>query len=214
MLWVTTCIVVALGAFLSWSNYRATQSRDLSASSSDIAYLFAFAVLGIVIGATAVLAWPRWQLRRRQVSPSQTEVSAQRLDPLSPRIFISYSRRDAAAVEKLVKDIERAGHEVWIDRDVEGTQRYAAAIVSAIKGAELVALMGSRNAFASDHVIREVYVAGDHKKSFVVFQLDQTEFPDEVLYFTSGFPRISVAALDHQRLRNELSRLLLAANCR
>lgn len=212
MLWLAACAVVALGAVLGWRSLRAPQSRDLSASSSDITYVLAFAILGIVIGAGAMWAWSRWRQRRPQVSPQSAEASAPGAASLTPRIFVSYSRQDAAAVEKLVKDIERAGHEVWIDRDAEGAQRYAAAIVSAIKGAELIALMGSRNAFASDHVIREVYVAGDHKKRFVVFQLDQSEFPDEVLYFTSGFPRISVAALDHQRLHTELSRLLLAAN--
>ena len=69
----------------------------------------------------------------------------------------------------------------------------------AIKGAQIIALMSSRNAFASDHVMREVYVAGDYKKPFIVFQLDQAEFPDEVLYFISGFPRVSVGALDQGR---------------
>jgi len=212
VLWISACLAVALGAVLGWRSYTAPQSRDLTASSSDITYVLAFAILGIVIGAAAMWAWSRWPPRPLRSEPLQAGPLGPETTTIAPRIFVSYSRQDTAAVEKLVKDIERAGHEVWIDRDVEGAQRYAAAIVSAIKSAELVALMGSRNAFASDHVIREVYVAGDHKKRFVVFQLDQSEFPDEVLYFTTGFPRISVAALDHQRLRNELSRLLLAGN--
>jgi hypothetical protein len=40
-----------------------------------------------------------------------------------------------------------------------------------------------------------------------VFQLDHSEFPDEVLYFVTGFPRLSVTAIDAQGLRTELSRL-------
>ena len=50
---------------------------------------------------------------------------------------------------------------------------------------------------------------GDCKKPFLVFQLDHSEFPDEVLYFVTGFPRLSVTALDRQGLRTELSRLLV-----
>ena len=51
--------------------------------------------------------------------------------------------------------------------------------------------------------MREVYVAGDYKKPFIVFQLDQAEFPDEVLYFISGFPRVSVGALDQEQLQDK-----------
>ena len=214
MLTISAGALLTLGAVLGSLRYFEPETRDLGANSSDISYVIAFAVVGAAAGAMMMWAWSRWRQRTPPAAPSAADAFAGDSSPLSPRIFVSYSRRDAAAVENLVKDIEGAGHQVWIDRDAEGAQRYAAAIVSAIKNAELVALMGSRNAFASDHVIREIYVAGDHKKRFLVFQLDQTDFPDEVLYFTSGFPRISTAALDRQRLRTELSRLLLTANGR
>jgi len=211
MFWISACALVMLGAVLGWRSYsEPEETRDLGATSSDISYVIAFVILGAIVGAVTMWAWSLWQQRRKPAVPSQAETFEADATSMPPRIFVSYSRRDAAVVENLVKDIERTGHGVWIDRNSEGAQRYAAAIVSAIKNAELIALMGSRNAFASDHVIREIYVAGDHKKRFVVFQLDQSDFPDEVLYFTSGFPRISVSALDHPRLRNELSRLLLA----
>jgi hypothetical protein len=68
--------------------------------------------------------------------------------------------------------------------------------------------MCSQNAFASDHVIREVYVAGDFKKPFIAFQLDATEFPDEVLYIVSGFPRVVITTIDPQQLRSEIARLV------
>ena len=97
---------------------------------------------------------------------------------------------------------------VWIDREAKGSQRYAAPIVRAIRTSRLVALMCSQNAFTSDHVVREVYVAGDYKKPFITFELDSTQFPDEILYFISGFPRIPVASMDPQRLRSEIARLV------
>ena len=100
------------------------------------------------------------------------------------------------------------GYAVWIDRQTAGSERYAAPIVRAIRTSRLVALMCSRNAFGSDHVIREVYVAGDYKKPFIVFQLDTTEFPDEVRYFVSGFPRVPIATIDPQRLRSQIAQLV------
>lgn len=128
----------------------------------------------------------------------------------APQVFVSYSREDERTVSKLVRTIERLGYAVWIDRHSTGSQRYAAPIVSAIRSSRLVALMCSRSAFASDHVIREVYIAGDHKKPFIAFQLDPTEFPDELLYFVSGFPRVPVATVEPQQLRSEIARLIAA----
>ena len=125
-------------------------------------------------------------------------------------MFVSYSYRDEREVEQLVQQIEQMGYPVYIDRQLTGAQRYAGSIVMAIRTSRLIALMCSRNAFASDHVIREIYVAGDYKKPFIAFQLDATEFPDEVLYFLSGFPRIPIATIDAQRLRSEIARLLAA----
>jgi hypothetical protein len=84
--------------------------------------------------------------------------------------------------------------------------------VRAIRESRLVALMCSAHAFTSDHVIREVYVAGDYKKPFIAFLLDPTEFPDQFLYFISGFPRITVAALDREQLRSEIARLAVVTS--
>jgi hypothetical protein len=127
-------------------------------------------------------------------------------------VFVSYSRQDVSHVDPLVEQIERLGFGVWIDRDSSGSQRYAAQIVRAIRTSKMVALMCSQHAFASDHVIREVYVAGDFKKPFLAFMLDVTEFPDELLYFVSGYPRVSVTNIDQHKLRSAIAGLLGAKN--
>lgn len=142
-----------------------------------------------------------------QSSRQERDIQALQAE-LRPQVFVSYSRLDLPSVEHLIKHIEQAGYAVWIDRQEASLQRYAARIVQAIKGSQFVALMCSRNAFQSDHVIREIYVAGDHRKPFVVFQLDQSDFPDDVIYFVSGFPRVKVQTLDPDGLRSEISRLL------
>ncbi|MFO1152490.1 MAG: toll/interleukin-1 receptor domain-containing protein [Rhodospirillales bacterium] len=140
----------------------------------------------------------------RPASPGEPSVAT----PEPHQIFISYSRRDIAPVDRIIEHMEGVGYSVWIDREATGvaTQRYAAPIVRAIRSAQVVALMCSRNAFASDHVVREVYVAGDFHKPFLAFQLDETTFPDELIYFLSGFPRIPADPLEPEQLREEIKR--------
>jgi hypothetical protein len=126
------------------------------------------------------------------------------------QVFVSYSHVDGPAVDQLVQQIEKLGYAVWIDRQAGGSQRYAAPIVRAIRVSNLVALMCSKNSFASDHVIREIYLAGDYKKPFIAFLLDPTDFPDEILYFLTGFPRVPVAAIDPEKLRSAIARVIAA----
>jgi hypothetical protein len=171
-------------------------------------------VLGGAIGAMLVWALRSSLRLRSRVSSSnraaaRPEHDREKSDNGAAQVFVSYSHRDETTVDQLVKQIEKLGYTVWIDRQLTGSQRYAASIVRAIRASRLVALMCSQHAFASDHVIREIYVAGDSKKPFIAFQLDPTEFPDEVLYFVSGFPRIPIAGIDQQRLNSEIARLVV-----
>lgn len=186
-------------------------------SLSTLAAL-ALLILGAAIGAGAVFLWnvrsKRSQNRGQLVSKRPEVLVDPRAVDLGSssvsRVFVSYSHQDARTVEELVKQIEGLGYTVWIDRQLTGPQRYAGPIVTAIRHSRLVALMCSQNAFASDHVIREVYLAGDYKKPFIVFQLDSTEFPDELRYFVSGFPRVPVATVDLQQLRSQIAKLIAA----
>jgi hypothetical protein len=179
--------------------------------SAPLAFILILLVGGAAIGAGAVRVWIAWSRRRPNRAPSAV------LSPQMPvesnsaaQVFVSYSRQDGPTVEQLVQQIEELGYAVWIDRQSTGVQRYAGPIVRAIRTSRVVALMCSQNAFASDHVIREVYFAGDCKKPFIIFQLDSTGFPDEILYFVSGFPRVPVATMDHDQLRSQLAQLVAA----
>jgi TIR domain len=184
---------------------------------STPAALASMLILGAVIGAVAVFLWNA-RSKRKSSLVQLANVTAALVDPRAvdlgassvSRVFVSYSRQDARTVEQLVKQIEELGYTVWIDRQLTGSQRYAGPIVTAIRHSRLVALMCSQNAFASDHVIREVYLAGDYKKPFIVFQLDSTEFPDELRYFVSGFPCVPVATVDLQQLRSQIAKLIAA----
>ena len=178
---------------------------------ADLVILLIVLALGTAVGGVLIGLWRARSRARSQREPTATEspLAMARSDE-TPQLFVSYSRRDERAVEQLVRELERLGYVVWIDRHSKGAHRYAAPIVRAIRSSGIVALMCSENAFTSDHVIREVYVAGDCKKPFIAFQLDPTDFPDEILYFLSGFPRIPVARIDPQQLRSEIARLIVA----
>lgn len=127
-------------------------------------------------------------------------------------IFVSYSRKDEPVVQSIVQELKESGYAVWIDFAAQqGVQRFAGSIVAAIRGCRVFALVGSRNAFASDHVIREIYVAGDFKKPFLVFEIDKLDFPDDVLYFISGFPRVWMTDIATGKVQAAVSRLLAAA---
>lgn len=167
--------------------------------------------LGAIIGGAMLLSIGLIILARRRrgqkaILPHEDSASTVRAD--TQHVFVSYSQRDIKFVHEIVQHIEEAGFSVWIDQEVggHGGQRYAAPIVKAIESSHLVALMCSHNAFTSDHVLREVYVAGDYKKPFIAFLLDQTIFPAEFLYFLSGFPRISARNLELEQLRSEIRR--------
>ena len=189
-----------------------TASPDVRSDSYHLVLLIALTLtLGIAMGSGIVWLWnARSRSRSHQELPTTKAQSVTAGSDNIPQLFVSYSRQDERAVDQLVRELEQLGYVIWIDRQSTGSQRYAAPIVGAIRTSKLVALMCSQSAFASDHVIREVYVAGDYKKPFIAFQLDPTEFPDEILYFVSGFPRIPVAKIDPQQLRSEIARLIAA----
>jgi hypothetical protein len=222
---------VAGGGVLSTFMFRSgAPVQPPSPGPSEVSLSFGFvALLVIVVAAVAAAigAGVVWALNRRTSRRAEiTRLDLARSDAVrsqtapaapapataprnAPLIFVSYSRQDGQTVDQLVQVIEQAGYTVWIDRQSTGSQRFAAPIVKAIRMSKLVALMCSRHAFESDHVIREVYVAGECKKPFIAFQLDPANFPDDVLYFVSGFPRVPITALDVQQLRTEIARLVV-----
>jgi hypothetical protein len=124
------------------------------------------------------------------------------------QVFVSYSHADWTLVDRIVRQIEDFGYKVWVDRHDESAGRFAGPIVRAIKSCNVVALMASRNSFSSDHVVREVYVAGGRKKPFISVLLDESEFPDEFEYFVEGFPR-TAPPIQPEWLKAQLSRYVV-----
>jgi hypothetical protein len=206
---LATALLSAVYVYIGAQFSQNVKADENVAAAPSLPVVVMVLVVGIGMGGVAVWAWAMRSRPRPNRQPLAQPTAPSRLEAAAssgvPQVFVSYSHQDSQTVEQLV---EQLGYAVWIDRRSSGAQRYAAPIVRAIRMSRLVAVMASQNAFASDHVIREVYIAGDYKKPFI--ELDLTAFPDDVLYFVSGFPRVPVATMEQKQLELEIARLVAA----
>lgn len=91
-------------------------------------------------------------------------------------IFISYSRKDAAESEAIVKLLEREGFSVAVDREfLQVGDEFRSKIEEELQEAKVVIVLWSQNAIASDFVRDE---AGRATRRAVLLQLIIDEMPD------------------------------------
>ena len=103
-------------------------------------------------------------------------------------LFVSYSHKDRPRVEPIVSVIEEMGRRVWMDRsDITGQTGWAGQIVRAIRECRAVVLMASPNSYSSDQVVRELYLAMNHKKTIVPIEIEPADMPDELQYILAPF---------------------------
>lgn len=76
-------------------------------------------------------------------------------------LFISYSRADRPAIEKLSATLEEAGHSVWWDRHIRGGAAFANDIETQLHKADAVIVVWSSDANKSDWVKDEAVFARD-----------------------------------------------------
>ena len=112
-------------------------------------------------------------------------------------IFISYAREDSAIVEKLVREIQRRGVGIWIDRQgiKPGSRAWGLEILNGMRDAQIVLLFSSARSMASDNVKDEVYLAKELEKPIVVARLDQAPFSDEILIFLTRTQHIAATEM-------------------
>jgi adenylate cyclase len=68
------------------------------------------------------------------------------------RVFLSYARDDAAAAKQLASAIERAGHQVWWDHQIQSGSRFATEIDRELKNADAVVVLWTRTSVESPWV--------------------------------------------------------------
>lgn len=153
-----------------------------------------------VVGLAAVLLVLVRRRQPRAVAETATAEPAAIPAPMPPpatvgdSLFVSYAHSDRARVDPLVLEIEGMGRAVWIDRTgMTGGPGWAGQIARAIKGSRAVVLMASPSAYASDQVVRELYLAMGSKKIIVPIELEPADLPDELAYILAPFQRHALA---------------------
>ncbi len=118
-------------------------------------------------------------------------------DDGSAPVFVSYARRDGDVVYPLVAEVEAAGRPVWIDRnDLDAGGNWAGMIVRAIRESDTFCLMCSAEAFQSDNVRREIYIADKYKRKLLPVRLDFAEMPEDFEYFLIDRQWLDLTAVD------------------
>lgn len=142
----------------------------------------------------------------RSVNP--TTLGASSGSPTGTKVFVSYSRRDARRVDRLVADLERRGITAWVDRSgLIGGADWTTEIVNAIRGADAFIVALSRSSVASDDVANELHLAGERRLPVFPVLLEQVEIPETFAYHLAGRQRYDLSG-EHARL--EFDRLVRA----
>jgi WD40 repeat protein len=90
------------------------------------------------------------------------------------KVFISYSRRNLNVVERLARDLQDAGLEVWVDfRKIKGGEAWRQAIYNGIDESEFVIACLSASAAESEWVRRELEIAQQQKKLIIPVMLER-----------------------------------------
>jgi len=99
----------------------------------------------------------------------------------SRRVFISYSRAQYYFAEDLAAALSRRGIDVWFDAErlLPGSD-WQGSIEAGIRVADILVIVGSREAFASSHVAGEWRSALEAGKWLVVALFESTRLPDEL----------------------------------
>lgn len=132
--------------------------------------------------------------------------------------FISYSSKDTELVDAIVSSLETMGASCWYaPRNVTG--RYAKSIVDAIGKSKIFLLCLSKSAAKSDHVLNEIEVAYNKKrteqKDLIIeplcldsLDLDDPEF-DEIMYYIR---RINFISPSNVKSANIIANEILSRN--
>lgn len=174
--------LVAAGAFASIGFIAMPYASNLLVGIASVLW-------GLVVGAFGgYLAGGRARsealaAKAPRASREMPDEAAAPSAPDAP-VFVSYSRRNGSVVYPLVEEVEAAGHPVWIDRDeIKAGGNWAGAIVRAIRESDTFCLMCSAEAFQSDNVRREIYIADKYKRKLLPVRLDSSEMPEDFEYF-------------------------------
>ncbi len=121
------------------------------------------------------------------------------------QIFISYSRRDMALVERLSKDLHAVGYEVWYDLSgLEAGKNWGKEIQAAIHNSQVMLVVLSPNSIESEWVEREYLFANNLKLKIIPFLYKTCELP----LWSLNIHYIDMANSNYRKSFSELIKVL------
>ncbi len=122
------------------------------------------------------------------------------------KVFISYSRSDSAFVDRLEKELESRGFDVWVDRaDIGAGSAWRAEIAQAIRGCDAFVLVFSPRAAGSVNISKELALADNYEKRILPVVLEHHPVPVSMEYQLAGLQQIH---FDTGDISDGLNRLL------
>jgi hypothetical protein len=110
-------------------------------------------------------------------------------------IFISYSRKDTPVVNRLISELTKAGHHVWVDRaDIKGGEQWRRQIVAAIESSDVFLLILSPHSGGSDNVRKELDLAEGAKRRVFPVIVKPTAIPEQMKYQLAGLQWFELAS--------------------
>lgn len=125
---------------------------------------------------------------------------------MNVRIFISYSRQDAAFALGLQARLNDQGWGAWLDSEkLETGQHWREEIVQAIAGCDYFVLVLSSKSIQSENVVKELSLAESSSKPILPLMIEPVEIPDSMKYQLAGLQFVS---LDCRALDDGLETLI------
>ena len=107
------------------------------------------------------------------------------------KVFISYSVKNQKLANELCAYLEQTGVPCWIaPRDIPSAANYAGEITRAIKAADDVLLVYSKDSSKSVHVKNEINLAINNPKSILPYCIDNSPYDDDLEYYLSSRQKI------------------------
>ncbi|MEQ1782843.1 MAG: toll/interleukin-1 receptor domain-containing protein [Hyphomonadaceae bacterium] len=154
---------------------------------------------------------PAAEREEDRAAPSP-QPSAAAAPPVTPTaLFISYAHADSASVEPVVTVVKGTGREVWIDKGgISPGEGWAGEIVRGIKASKGIMILCSPNAFESDHIKREVYLADRYKKPMLPVFIAEAQPPEDFEYFFASVQWLELFKLPEAERAAAISKAIAA----
>ena len=106
------------------------------------------------------------------------------MNVIAIKVFLSYSSANTEITDEICEYLEKRGKSCWMaPRDIPAGTEYGEEIIKGIEGCDIMLVVFSRTANASQHVLREVERGVSKNMPIIVFQLEECPLSKSMEYF-------------------------------